>query len=240
MNEATTQRALAVAEINPIITELSAFENTIEGFEVVDEESQADLGDLVKLLSSRRAKIEQKRKDLVGPLNRVVKEINALFKVPITRIDAVITIAKKKLSRFAEAMLAIEREKKRQAEEEARKEREEAERLAKKLAQGAGDIGQETGQEIVEQAEVKVEKVVKKKAAVKVGRGKASSVITTTTWKAAVVDKTELIKAVAAGRMPEHVLEINMAALEQIARDTHLEREVDGVKYFEKIGSVVR
>ena len=66
MNEATTQRALAVAEINPIITELSAFENTIEGFEVVDEESQADLGDLVKLLSSRRAKIEQKRKDLVG------------------------------------------------------------------------------------------------------------------------------------------------------------------------------
>ena len=127
MNEATTQRALAVAEINPIITELSAFENTIEGFEVVDEESQADLGDLVKLLSSRRAKIEQKRKDLVGPLNRVVKEINALFKVPITRIDAVITIAKKKLSRFAEAMLAIEREKKRQAEEEARKEREEAE-----------------------------------------------------------------------------------------------------------------
>ena len=133
MNEATTQRALAVAEINPIITELSAFENTIEGFEVVDEESQADLGDLVKLLSSRRAKIEQKRKDLVGPLNRVVKEINALFKVPITRIDAVITIAKKKLSRFAEAMLAIEREKKRQAEEEARKEREEAERLAKKL-----------------------------------------------------------------------------------------------------------
>lgn len=240
MNEATTQKALAVAEINPIITELSAFENTIDGFEVHDEETQADLGDLVKLLSSRRNKIEAKRKSLVSPLNTVVREINALFKVPIARIDKVITIAKKKLSRFAEAMLAIEREKKRQAEEEARKEREEAARLADKLAQGAGTIGEETGQEILKQAEDKEVKVEKKKAAVKVGRGKASSVITTTTWKAAVTDKMELIKAVAAGRMPPEVLEVNMPALNKIATDTRLEREVDGVRYWEAVGTTVR
>lgn len=240
MNEATTQRALAMAEVNPIITELAAFENTISGFEVIDEESQADIGDLIKLLQSRKAKIEAKRKSLVTPLNTVVKEINALFKVPISRIEAVITIAKKKATRFAEAMLAIEREKKRLAEEEARKEREEAARLAKKLAKGAGDTGEQVGAEILDQAEKKEDKVVKKKATVKVGRGKASSVITTTTWKAAVIDKMELIKAVAAGRMPSEVLEINMAALNKIATDTRLEREVDGVRYWEAVGTTVR
>jgi HPt (histidine-containing phosphotransfer) domain-containing protein len=137
-------------------------------------------------------------------------------------------------------MLAIEREKKRLAEEEARKEREEAARLAKKLAKGAGTTGQEAGAQILDQAEKKEDKVVKKKAAVRVGRGKASSVITTTTWKAAVTDKMELIKAVAAGRMPAEVLEINMAALNKIAIDTRLEREVDGVRYWEAVGTTVR
>jgi len=240
MNEATTQRALAMAEVNPIITELAAFEGTVSSIDVIDEETQADMGDLIKLLQSRRAKIEAKRKHLVQPLNAVVREINALFKTPITRIDNVITIAKKKTSRFAEAMLAVEREKKRLAEEEARKEREEAERLAKKLAAKTGTTGEEVGAEILDQAEKKEIKVTKKKAAVRVGRGKASTVITTTTWKAAVTDKMELIKAVAAGRMPADVLEINMAALNKIATDTRLEREVDGVRYWETVGTTVR
>jgi hypothetical protein len=240
MTEATTQRALAMAEVNPIITELAAFEGTVSSIDVIDEETQADMGDLIKLLQSRRAKIEAKRKHLVQPLNAVVREINALFKTPITRIDNVITIAKKKTSRFAEAMLAVEREKKRLAEEEARKEREEAERLAKKLAAKTGTTGEEVGAEILDQAEKKEIKVTKKKAAVRVGRGKASTVITTTTWKAAVTDKMELIKAVAAGRMPADVLEINMAALNKIATDTRLEREVDGVRYWETVGTTVR
>jgi len=240
MNEQTSQKAQAVAEINPIITELAAFEDTIDQIDVADEETQAQVGDLVKLLSSRRAKIEAKRKSLTKPLNDVVKEINALFKVPIERIDIVIRIAKDKMSRFSQAMIAIEEAKKRQEEEEARREREESAALAASLAEKAGTTGAEVGAALVDQAQEKVEKAEKKVAKVEVNRGQASSVITTTTWHAAVVDMMAIVKAVAEGRLDPEVLEVNMAALTRISRATKLEREVDGVRYFKKIGTQVR
>ena len=240
MTDSSAQKALAVAEINPIITELAAFEGTIESIDVTDEETQAQVGDLVKLLQSRRAKIEAKRKSLVQPLNGVVKEINALFKIPTERIDGVVRIAKDKMSKFSQAMIAIEREKKRQAEEEARQERETAARLAASLAEKAGTTGEQVGLELVEQAEAKVEKAEKTVAKVATNRGNTSSVVTTKTWKAAVFDKEALVKAVAEGRMPLESLEINLAELTRISRETKLEREVDGVRFWEHIDTVVR
>lgn len=240
MSEMSTQRAMAVAEMNPIITELAAFEDTIEAIDVCDEETQAQVGDLVKMFMSRRAKIEAKRKSLVSPLNGVVKEINALFKVPIKRIDVILKTGNQKMSRFAQAKLAIEQAKKRQAEEEAREEREESEKLAKALAAKAGTTGQEVGETLVEQAEVKVQKAEKKVAKVAVNRGKTSSVITTTTWHAAITNKYELIAAVAEGRMDLEILDVNMSALNRISRETKWERTADGVRYFKKVGAQVR
>lgn len=240
MTDIQTQKSLAVAELNPIITDIAAFEGTIEGIDVEDEETQAQVGDLVKLLTNRRAKLEDKRKSLVQPLNTVVKDINALFKPPRDRIDNIIQIAKRKMSAFAQAQLAIEREKKRQAEEEARREREEAQKLARELAEKAGTTGAEVAQELEAQAEEKVEKAEKKEAKVAVARGSQASVIVTKTWEAQVTDIIALAAAVAAGRLPPEVIEPNMRALKAISRETKLEREVDGVRFFEKISTGVR
>lgn len=240
MTELMTQKSLAIAELNPIVTDIAAFEGTIEGIDVEDEETQGQVGDLVKLLTSRRNKLEDKRKSLVSPLNQVVKDINELFRGPRDRIDQIIGLAKKKMNRFAQAQLAIEREKKRQAEEAARLEREEAQKLAQALAEKAGTTGAELGQEIADQAEEKLEKLEKKEAKVAVTRGQASSVVVTKTWKAQVVDKIALCLAVAEGRLPADVIEPNLRVLDAISRETRTERTVDGVRFFENVSTGIR
>lgn len=237
--ETTQQKAIAIAELNPIITDIAAFEGTIESIDVADEETQGQIGDLVKMLSHRRAKLEAKRESLVKPLNSVVREINGLFKPPRDRIDTIIAAAKKKMNRFAEAQLVIEREKKRQEQEEAERERREAEELARILREKAGQTAEATVVELETQAEKKVEKS-KKKAKVAVSHGQSASVSVATTWRAQVVDVMLLCKAVAEGRMPTSAIEPNMRALEDIARETKLEREVDGVRYFEQVSTSVR
>ena len=109
--EISTQKSLAVAELNPIVTDIAAFAGTIEGIDVSDEETQGQVGDLVKMMQHRRRKLEDKRESLVKPLNLVVREINALFKPPRDRIDEIVQIGKKKMTRFAQAQVAIANEK---------------------------------------------------------------------------------------------------------------------------------
>jgi len=95
-------------------------------------------------------------------------------------------------------------------------------------------------QELEAQAEEKVVKAEKKEAKVQVARGSQASVIVTKTWEAQVTDIIALAAAVAAGRLPPEVIEPNMRALRTISRETKLEREVDGVRFFEKISTGVR
>ena len=240
MTELSTQKAVAIAELNPIITDIAAFEGTVESIDIVDEDTQANMADLVKLMQSRRRKLEDKRTSLVKPLNDVVGEINKLFKGPRDTIDKIVTIAKKKMSRFAEAQLAIERERKRQEEEAARKEREEAERLKEALNVTGSEEATAVVDQVVEDAQAKVEKAEKKVAKPKTVRGDASSVVVSKTWKAEVVDLAELVKGVHEGRLPLSCLEPNMAQLQALSRETKKERTVDGVRYYEHVSTSVR
>jgi len=237
--ETSTQKALAVAELNPIVTDIAAFAGTIEGIDVADEETQGQVGDLVKMMSHRRKKLEDKRTSLVQPLNGVVNEINALFKPPRDRIDEIIGIAKKKMNRFAQAQVALEAEKKRQEREEAERERKEAAELAEALKKKAGEEAAPIAQVVVEEAEKKVEKAAKP-AKVAPTRGRESSVVVTKTWKAEVVDILELVKAVADGKLPTHVLEPNMTALNDIARELKDPGTINGIRIFQDVSTAVR
>lgn len=237
--ETNTQKALAVAEINPIVTDVAAFAGTVEGLDVTDEETQGQLGDLVKMMTHRRKKLEDKRTSLVQPLNQVVNEINALFKPPRDRIDEIVGIAKKKMNRFAQAQVALAAEKKRQEEEAARKEREEAQALAEALKKKAGEEAEPVAQVVIEEAEKKVVEAAKP-ARVAPSRGRESSVITSTTYKAEVVDILELAQAVADGKLPTHVIEPNMTALNDIARELKDEGTINGVRFFKHVTTSVR
>ena len=237
--EISSQKSLAVAELNPIVTDIAAFAGTIEGIDVADEETQGQVGDLVKMMQHRRRKLEDKRESLVKPLNSVVREINALFKPPRDRIDEIVSMAKKKMNRFAQAQVAIANEKARQEREEAARERREAQELADSLRKKAGQEAAVVADVVVEEAE---KKVVKAEAPAKVAttRGRESSVIITKTWKAEVADLLELVKAVADGKLPTHVLEPNMTALNDMARELKDEGTVNGVRIYQDVATSVR
>jgi len=237
--ETSTQRALAVAELNPIVTDIAAFAGTIEGIDVADEETQGQVGDLVKMMNHRRKKLEDKRISLVKPLNGVVNEINALFKPPRDRIDEIVGIARKKMNRFAQAQVALEAEKKRIERETAAAERKEAEELAEALRKKAGVDAEPVAQVIEEEAEKKVVQAAKP-AKVATTRGRESSVIIAKTWKAEVVDLLELVKAVADGKLPTTVLEPNMTALNDIAREKKDPGTINGIRFFEDVSTSVR
>lgn len=239
--ETSTQKAIAIAELNPIVTDIAAFAGTIEGLDIIDEETQGQVGDLVKMMGHRRKKLEDKRISLVKPLNGVVNEINALFKPPRDRIDVIVAGAKKKMNIFAKAQAALANERARQAREEAERERKEAEDLAEALRKKAGQEAEPIAQVVVQDAEKKLEKASKPEAAkVAVTRGQESSVIVTKTWKGKVVDKMTLVKAVAEGRLPLNLVEPNMTAIQGVARELKRAQVVGGIEIWEDVGTVVR
>ena len=237
--ELSTQKSLAVAELTPIVTDIAAFAGTIESIDVADEETQGQVGDLVKMMQHRRRKIEDKRESLVKPLNSVVREINALFKPPRDRIDEIVKIAKGKMNRFAQAQVAIADEKRRQERAQAEKERKEAQDLADALRKKAHQEAAVVADVVVEEAEVKVEKAAAP-AKVATTRGQESSVIVTKTWKAEVVDLLELAKAVAEGKLPTHVIQPNMRALQDLARELKDPGTVNGVRIYQDVTTSVR
>ena len=237
--EISTQRALAVAELTPIVTDIAAFAGTIEGIDVADEETQGQVGDLVKMMQHRRRKLEDKRESLVKPLNSVVREINALFKPPRDQIDEIVGIAKKKMNRFAQAQVAIAQEAARQKRILAEKERKEAEELAEALRKKAGVEAEPIAETIIHEAEKKVEKAAEAPK-VAASRGQESTVITTKTYKAEVVDIVELARAVADGKLPPKVIEPNMTALNDIARTLKDEGTINGVRFYQHVSTSVR
>ncbi len=237
--EISTQKALAVAELTPIVTDIAAFAGTIEGIDVADEETQGQVGDLVKMMQHRRKKLEDKRESLVKPLNSVVREINALFKPPRDQIDKIVTIAKKKMTRFAQAQIAIEQEKKRIEREEAERERREATELAEALRKKAGVEAEPIAETVILAAEKKVEKAAEPPK-VAASRGQESTVIVSKTFKAEVVDLLALCQAVADGKLPTHVLEPNMTALNDIARTLKDEGTINGVRFYQHVSTSVR
>ena len=237
--ETSVQKSLAVAELEPIMTDVAAFSGTVEGIEVFDEETQGQLGDLVKMMMHRRRKIEDKRTSLVGPLNKVVTDINALFKPPRDQIDKIVTAAKKKMNTFAQAQQAIADERRKQEQAAAEKERREAQELAEKLRKKAGQEAAPIAETLEAQAEESVQKAAAP-AKVAVSRGREASVSTTKTWKAEVTDVLALAKAVAEGRLPPNLIEPNMRALQDLSRKTKTAREVDGVRYYEHVTTSVR
>ena len=236
--ETQTQHQLAIAEVTPIVADIAAYNDTIESIDVADEEALTDVGDLVKMLQRRRAKLEDKRKSLVGPLNGVVKEINELFKVPRETIDRIVSAGKKKMNRYVQAQQAIEDAKRARERAEAEEERREAEELAKRLARH-DTVSEAVGATVVAQAEKRVEQAAAP-AKVAAAKGDAATVVTTKTWKAEVTDMLELAKAVAEGRLPTHVLEPNMRALTDIARTGAQEQHLNGVRFYQQIATVVR
>lgn len=237
--ELNTAKDLAIAELRPMVTNVAGFANTLEGIDIDDEESAATVGDLVKFARIAGAKLEAKRKSLVDPLNKVVKDINALFKPTKDTIAALVHDATEKLNQYARVQQSIKDAEAAVIREEAAREEAEAKDLAERLIAAAGEDAAPTAAAVIEVAEktvAKAEEAPKKTVA----RGEVSSTSTRQDWIAHVVDLKLLALAVGEGRLPLDCIQASQSALNKVSRDTKENREENGVKFFAKTTAIVR
>ena len=139
---------------------------------------------------------------------------------------------------FKTAMLTFQqqqekerREQQARLEEEARKEREKLEARAAKAAEKGKE---EKAAELLAQAATVATPVLETRVP------NVAGISTRSTWKAVLQSKSELIKAVAAGAVPETCLDANMVVLNQMARALKSEMKYPGVVVLEELGIAAR
>lgn len=234
-----TSKELALAELRPLVTTVAAYTTTLDSIDIEDDESQATVGDLVKYLASAKWKLEDKRKALVDPLNKVVKDINALFKPTRDSIEALIKKAKDKMDRYVTVQAAIKNAEAQVIREEAAAEELEAKELADRLLAAAGEDAAPTAAAVVEVAEKTVAKAAEAPK-MAITRGETSTTSTREDWMAHVIDLKLLALAVAEGRLPVDCIKPSQSALNKVSRETKKNREEDGVKFYAKTSAIVR
>ena len=235
----STTKDLAMAELRPVVTNVAAYANTLEGIEIDDDESQATVGDLVKYLRQVKFKLEDKRKSLVDPLNKVVKDINALFKPTREKITALIAAAQSKMNEYARIQTAIKDAEAAVIREEAAAEELAAKELADRLLAAAGEDAEPTAAAVIEVAEKNVAKA-EEAPKFTIARGETSTTSTRKDWTAHVLDLKLLALAVGEGKLPLDCIQASQSALNIISRETKKNREEHGVKFFAKTTAIVR
>jgi type I site-specific restriction endonuclease len=235
------QHQIAIAELQPVVKTTTAYAGTIDGLEIHDDEQLGLAGDLKKDLQHYRRKIEDKRTSLVGPLNKVVKDINALFKPPRDRIDGLVEKLGKKMNAYVTRQEQLERERRQQEEREAREREERLRKAAEQTRQDAGEDAAPLVEALEDQADAAAAEAAAlpaKRAAPT--RGDKATISTVKTWVAEVVDVRAACLAIAEGRLPADIVEFRRGDLNGLARALEKETIQDGVKYSQKITAGVR
>lgn len=189
------------------------------------DEYQMAAADLQDCKAAQK-KLEDMRTSAVKPLNAVVKTINGWFETPMTALKEEERIIK-------DGMIAYQKEEERKrlaleakAAEDARKERERLEAQAKK-AEASGKV--EKAETLRQAAEYIPQNVV-----IASSTPKVSGVSTRGTWKARITSKHDLIAYVAAHPEWEHLIDVNMTAINGLARSQKSSLALPGVEAFEE------
>lgn len=235
-----TQHELAISELLPIAKQSEAYATTIDSIDVHDDDALAMVGDLKKDLSHYRRKLEDKRLSLVGPLKKVTGDIDAMFKAPRDRIDAVIGKCSNKMNEYVNRQEAIKRELRQQEERDAREREKRLREAAEATRKASHNDDDDIAKVFDDQADVAAAEAavpVVKSAPV---RGTRASVSTTRTWRAKVVDIKAVCQAVADGVLPADLVTVSQADIDGFARAVEKECVRNGIEYFVKVSTAVR
>jgi len=159
-------------------------------------------------VASRRRDIDDERKRLVRPIDEARARIQELFRPALENLARAEQLLKGSISRWNAEQDRLRRIAEAAAAEAARKE---SDRLAA-LAQRAAAAGKFEKAAALEGAadSVPIAEVAEPP--------KARGISTRESWKANIVDKGALVQAVADGKVPLDVLDVNMTVLNQMAR----------------------
>lgn len=183
--------------------------SNIDAMVVTNAGEYKDAAETLKGLSEFKRELDADRKAITGPLESRKKEIIALFKPPIETIDSATKTLKSKMLTFENAQEKKRREEEARIAEQQRKERERLEARALK-AEESGKT--EKAEALRQQADISPTAVTLDNGATKV-----SGVAKRTTWSGECFDKKALIKAVAEGKAPDTLLEVNTVTLNKLA-----------------------
>jgi len=218
---------LPVTKIGEIAVSLVEFEEAsanlltqAERAEITDEDTYAKGGDLISVAKNHKAAVEQRRKDLTDPLNKLVKFINGRFNPVRDSFDKVRSTIEPK-------MLAWKRA---EDEKRAAAAREEAARIEQEaLDRAAAEKSGEDQDKVLEEAGVAAEKIVEK-SGVGVRRGMFGSTGSRKVYTTNVENTCEFLKSLIA--LHEHgefdinaVVELRKAGLNNLAKYMLTERK---------------
>lgn len=213
-----------MAAAQPIAPELETraltWPEQARALEIVTAEDFARAGEMLKGIKALAAEIEQ----TFGPHKRRANELHRGIcaeenkaKAPLLEAERVLKIS---MGRFHEAQENARRAEQRRLEAEAR-EREEAERVEEAAALEAEGRVEEAEQVLATPAPLAI-------APAPPAPTKVAGISAREVWRARVVDKAALVAAVAAGKAPLAVLEVNQSVLDGLARSLKSEFVLPG------------
>lgn len=171
---------------------------------------------------------EDKRKELTGPLNEVIKKLNSIFKSKLDPLEELKRTLKRTMDRYATDELIWKREEQRKVDAAAKKKAED-EQL--KRAEDLEKHGNNKAAEVVIN-----QPTVALKTQVTGATDEGNSSVKTV-WKAEVVNVKLFLNAVADGIIPLTAIEIKGATLDRMAQAAKGQLQFPGVE-FKEVASV--
>lgn len=183
-------------------------------------------GDDLKAIKTKQKALEDARTTITKPLLEVQRAVNALFKKPMDALAEAERLVKNGILKYQDAEERKRREAEAVAAEAARKEREKLEAQAARAA-AAGRM--ERAEALAATAAAIPERVEIQSAAPKIAGLSKRGI-----WKAEVTDKAAFAKY--AAEHPEwlHLLDVNLTALNGLARSQKDALSLPGVRAFEE------
>jgi hypothetical protein len=219
----------------------------VESMAIDSPETYELAADELMAIKSKSKQLEEQRTSITGPINKALKAVNDLFRGPSDYLASAEKMIKGKMIAYTTEQERIAAEERRRAEaairaEQERIARETAEREAaakaeadKLLAEGNAEAAAEVqAQAAIEAASMAATAEVMTAPVIEAPSNKVQGISSRSVWKARVTDKAELIAFVAANPQFANILDVNMSALNQMAKAMKGAMKIGGAEAYEE------
>lgn len=229
MNDTTYPQSVAVGRPDAaLLDSADRFLITAkQSYAVITTPDQCEAaGEDLKSIKTAQKKLEDQRTTITQPLLAVQRAVNALFKKPQDALAEAERLVKNGILKYQEVEERKRREAEAAAAEAARKERE---KLEKQAATAAAAGRTEKAEALAATAAAIPERIEIQSTAPKI-----SGLTKRGIWKAEVTDKAAFLTYVAAHPEWLNLVDVNMTALNGIARSQKDAMSLPGVRAFEE------
>lgn len=192
---------------------------------VVDSQDMYDFAnEQLGEIKARYRALDERRKAIVDPINKAKQAVQDLFNPVLADLDGAESAYKSAMLNYQRGQDRLRLEEQARLDREAREQRERLEKQAAK-AEKKGDA--ETAAVLAQTAAVMTAPI----ATSTYVQAKGASVVRT--WKARVTDKAALLKSIVENPMFLHLIEIDDAALNKLAKAMQGQLPIAGVETYQ-------